>query len=265
MKRFAAILLGLCLTLFAGCGGGDDNPAGSGGNVEEDHISIVALSPEDEACGLGNQIQIEIAFDRPVEDFYALLVPGFDILQSGHFVPNADRTSFLRDHAIQGDKVYQMLIFSAFDADTSVFLGEPRMITFTGRDSMPACSLEGRIRTPSAYGPEGTVLLLINGMYWSPEFTLDDDAFTNSMQAIGFVDNAHGDFSIGHLPPGFYYLFAFKITEGEYAAEGDNNLFGYYLDEESSGQLGRIILTDAIPSRTGVDIQLLKGHSFFED
>ena len=265
MKRVSAILAALLFTMLAGCGGGDDNPAGTGGNGNEEHISIVSLTPADESCGLGNQVEIEITFDRPVEDFYTLLIPGFDILQSGHFIPNEDRTSFRRDHAIQGDKIYQLMIFSAFDADTSVFLDEPSMITFTGQDSMPVCGVEGRIRTPSAYGPEGTVLLLLNGMYWSPQFTLDDEAFTNAMQAISFVENGNGDFNLCHLPTGYYYLFAFKITEGEYSAENDDNLFGYYLDPESQGQLGRIVLTDSEPQMTDVEIQLFKGQSFFDE
>lgn len=267
MKRALWVLPALVwmLGLGIGCGGGDDNPAGTGGNGGEEHISIVSLTPEDRTTGLGDQAEIEVAFNRPVEDFYALLIPGFDILQSGHFVPNQDRTAFHRDHPIQANKIYQMMIFSAFDADTTVFLDRPSMVTFTGLDSMPECSIQGRIRTPTAYGPEGTVLLLLNGMYWSPQFTLDDEAFTNSMQAIGFVEDGRGDFSMTCIPPGYYYLFAFKITDGEYAAENEDNLFGYYLDPESSGQLGRLVLTDNEPVQSGVEIQLLKGQSFFEE
>lgn len=263
MKRTWTLSAGLLVLFMIGCGG-DDNPADPGGTTENT-IQITSISPAHESVGNDQMVDLSITFDQPVTQMGALLIPGFTSLNEEWFFRSEDSTTYSRSIALDEDQVYQLIIYGAVGADGETYLSEVEMVVFTTGESIHDGSISGTIVTPGAYSPDGTVIFLVNAMYWSGTnyYFSEENSMEDNVTALGIVNNSSGVYRIDYVPKGHYYLYAFKNTISDGNAENDENMFGWYSDPDESVYVSGYIDVTANSNPTGIDFPLFKGNSFF--
>jgi len=263
-KRKLLIALGtICAAaMFAGCGGGDDNPAGANGNTE-DYVEIAAMTPSDGVAlsidQAGDWVELEIQFNRPVVAVGAILVPSLRWLDQDWLFRSADSTTYSREVWLESDEVYQFILFGALGADSTV-LREPQLIAFTTGGELPTASISGHARTPQSYGANGTVLILVDAMHWIPGLEFEGNDLESHIKAFGFISDAGGDYTIENVKPGKYYMYAFKDVTSDGVVQDGDDLFGMY-----GGLYTGLEVIDVREDQetTDIDFDLYKGSGFF--
>ncbi|MFH1276910.1 MAG: hypothetical protein ABIK65_00800 [Candidatus Eisenbacteria bacterium] len=250
----------LVLLVF-GCGGGEDNPAGPGDGDTEETLKIVSIFPADGSVQVGEQVEIMIQFDRPVEQVGAIMVPDLKWMDEDWLLRSEDGTTFSRTVALEEEMVYQMIVFGAVGTD-STYLSEATMIAFTTSDVLPEGAISGTVETPNSYSAEGTVLLLVDATHWLPEYGFGGNSPEDYLVAFGFVSDGTGAYRISHVRAGNYYLYAFKDSGADGVVEEGKDLFGFY---DITGLSGLIpIRVYAGAETTDIDFPVLQGSSFFD-
>jgi hypothetical protein len=248
--------------LLAGCGGGSDSPSGPGNGEEK--VRVMSVEPADGTYGLSDSVVVRVEFDEPVLEVGAILVPSLrGLAGNGSYlqwlIRSEDMRTFSRTVALEPNTAYQLLVVWALGAD-STGLEEPRVVGFSTTAEAPNGTIEGHIDTPPSYDPDGSILILVDAYHWIGWAGQD---FQDYILALGWVDDPGGDYRIGHLAPGKYYLYAFRnVTEnGSYSEE--KSLFGIYTD----GLYGPIkaidVRNDAVAD--SIDFPMYQGQDFFGD
>lgn len=251
----------LILSLL-GCGGGDDNPAGPDGSDTQEHVKILSISPADGSSQVGEQVELVIRFDRPVDQVGAIMVPDLKWMDEDWLLRSEDGTTFSRVVALEEETVYQVIVFGALGSD-STYLDEAMMVAFTTSDALPQGSISGTIDTPHSYSAEGTVLLLVDATRWLPQYGFgSNNSPEEHLVAFGFVADDSGVYRISHVRAGNYYLYAFKDSGADGVVEEGKDLFGFY---DITGLSGLIpIRVNPGLETTGIDFPVLQGNSFFD-
>lgn len=256
--KWIGIVVGT-MALVSGCGGGGDNPAGSGDPPET--LKIVSISPADGSSQVGEEAEVRIQFDRPVDLVGAIMVPDLRWMDEEWLIPSEDGTAFSRNITLRDNTVYQMIVFGAMGSD-STYLDEPQMVSFTTSDLLPQGSISGVVETPNSYTAEGTVLLLVDATHWLPQYGFGSgNSPEQYLVAFGFVPDKTGAYQIEHVRNGNYYLYAFKDSGADGLVEDEKDLFGFY--DITTGM--QVINVSGGLETPGIDFPVFQGNSFFDD
>ena len=256
--RNLAFGIGILSILAAGCGGGDDNPAGPGDNEPVETLKITSIEPAHGSIQVGEEMEIRIEFDRPVIGVGAIMVPDLRWMDQDWLFRSEDSTTYSRVINLEEDQAYQLIVFGAVGAD-STYLDEAEMIAFTTSETLPTGIVSGIVETPNSYSAEGTVLFLVDATHWIP-----GGAGTNledHITAFGFVAGSAGDYRIENVESGNYYLYAFKDVSADGAVDNEKDLFGFYGIDGFEGFLAINVRNDQETS--GIDFPVLQGNGFF--
>lgn len=228
-KLLIYTLLLILIAILAGCTTG-----GTGGSDGDQTVpQVISTSPEDGANGISTRPGISIEFSEPMNQtsvFQALSISGGVNFSSATWTNNNQQVLLSLDGDLVTDTEYTVTIDTDAQDDAGNSLNQQYSFSFTTISAVDTGSISGTI-TYAAGNLEKTNIIVFEEMDEETDQP-DLDTIFSSME---LTDTVTGDYSFTNIPPGTYYVAAYKDLDAD--GVNDYDPAGIFEDTEGPAQV----------------------------